>query len=92
MALAKNKAAAGKLSALVQGRKFKKEYLAVIKGVPEDPEGVFEDLLFKDSSKNKTFVVKRERKGVKKAVLSYKVLSTAENSEHGKISAGACAP
>ena len=37
-------------------------------------EGVMEDLLFKDSSKNKSFVVKRERKGVKKAKLTYKVL------------------
>ena len=36
------------------------------------------DLLFKDSSKNKVFVVKKERKGVKKASLEYEVLNTAE--------------
>ena len=36
-----------------------------------------EDLLFKDSAKNKSFVVKRERKGVKKAILTYKVLANA---------------
>lgn len=86
MVIAKSAAAAGKLSDLIQKREFVKEYLAVIKGVPEAPEGVFEDLLFKDSGKNKTFVVKRERKGVKKASLSYRVLSTAKNGEHGEVS------
>ena len=49
-----------------------------MKGKPEEPEGIFEDLLFKDSSKNKSFVVKRERKGVKKASLSYRVLASSE--------------
>ena len=38
-----------------------------------------EDLLFKDSRKNKTFVVKRMRKGVKSAALRYKVISTVNN-------------
>ena len=33
-----------------------------------------EDLLFKDSRKNKVYVVKRERKGVKHAKLEYKLL------------------
>ena len=30
--------------------------------------------------------MKRERKGVKKASLSYRVLSTAKNGEHGEVS------
>ncbi|MGN0628070.1 MAG: RluA family pseudouridine synthase [Oscillospiraceae bacterium] len=86
MVLAKSASTAGRLSEQIQKREFVKEYLAVVKGVPEAPEGVFEDLLFKDSAKNKTFVVKRERKGVKKASLSYRVLSTAQNGEHGEVS------
>ena len=36
-----------------------------------------QDLLFKDSKKNKSFVVKKERKGVKNAVLSYTVEGSA---------------
>ena len=44
-------------------------------GVPEPQKGTWEDLLFKDSAKNKVFVVRRERKGVKRAVLSYEVLA-----------------
>ena len=61
MVLSKMQKATGKLSEAIQKREFEKEYIAVIKGVPEEAEGVFEDLLFKDSQKNKTFVVKRER-------------------------------
>ncbi|MBQ7937412.1 MAG: RluA family pseudouridine synthase [Oscillospiraceae bacterium] len=86
MVLSKMQKATGKLSEAIQRREFEKEYLAVIKGVPEENEGVFKDLLFKDSQKNKTFVVKRERKGVKEASLEYKVLATAEHPDHGKIS------
>ena len=42
-------------------------YIAVAYGIMDEKEGIMEDLLFKDKGKNKTFVVKRERKGVKKA-------------------------
>ncbi len=86
MVLSKMQKATGRLSEAISHREFEKEYLAIIKGVPEEAEGVFKDLLFKDSSKNKSFVVKRERKGVKEASLEYRVLSTAEHDEHGKIS------
>ncbi len=86
MVLSKSQEATGKLSEAIQKREFEKEYIAVIKGVPEEPEGIFRDLLFKDSQKNKTFVVKRERKGVKEAELEYKVLSTVNHPEHEKIS------
>ena len=86
MVLSKMQKATGKLSEAIQKREFEKEYLAVIKGVPEEEEGVFKDLLFKDSQKNKTFVVNRERKGVKEASLEYKVLKTLEHPEHDKIS------
>ena len=42
--------------------------------------GDWEDLLFKDSSKNKVFVVKRMRGGVKKARLEYRRLTQGETS------------
>ena len=85
MVLTKNSSLAGKLSAAIQNREFQKEYFAVVKGQPEEAEGTFEDLLFKDSSKNKTIVVKRERKGVKKASLSYRVLVSTD-TDGGEIS------
>lgn len=70
--------ATGKLIAAVAEHQVAKEYLAVLKGIPKEPEGVLRDLLFHDSSKNKTFVVKRERKGVREAELSYSLLETVD--------------
>ena len=70
MVYARTKQAAAELSRLVQEGLLVKEYVAQVHGdVPES--GDWEDLLFKDSRKNKVFVVKKERKGVKKARLEF---------------------
>lgn len=72
-----SKAAAG-LSRTVQERKMKKTYLAVLRGVPSEPSALLEDLLFHDQRRNKTYVVDRQRKGVKDASLDYTLLETVE--------------
>ena len=79
MVYARQKAAAARLSTLIQNGELVKEYVALVRGTPPE-SGDWEDLLFKDSSKNKVFVVKRERKGVKKARLEFKRLSAGESS------------
>ena len=56
-----------------------KEYVAMVHGAPPET-GDWEDLLFKDSSKNKVFVVKKERRGVKKARLEFTRLAAGEES------------
>ena len=56
-------------------KKFQKEYIALVSDCPSEDKGVFEDLLFKDSSKNKVYVVKKFRKGVKQAKLEYEILN-----------------
>ena len=76
MVYARTKQAAALLSKLVQEGQLVKEYRALVHGVPE-AQGVWEDFLFKDSRKNKVFVVKKERKGVKKASLEYTRLTDA---------------
>ena len=76
MVYARTKQAAAQLSRLVQEGQLVKEYRALIHGTPPE-NGVLEDLLFKDSRKNKVFVVKKERKGVKKASLEYVRLTAA---------------
>ena len=74
MVYARNKEAAGKLSQVISQGQMVKEYVAQVHGdVPE--QGDWEDLLFKDSRRNKVFVVDRERKGVKKARLEFNRLS-----------------
>lgn len=74
MMFAKNKKSAAFLQNEMQNGVFKKEYLAVTDGIPEQKSGVYEDLLFKDSRKNRSFVVKSMRKGVKKALLEFEVI------------------
>ncbi len=72
--------AASALSALVQDHtRFKKEYLAVISGPPQEKEGEMRDYLFHDKRVNKSFPVERARKGSKEAILEYRVLATLEN-------------
>lgn len=79
MVFARTEKAAAALSAAIQNQKFQKEYLAIVSREPEEKEGVLEDLLFFDRQKNKSFPVKRERKGVKKAVLSYRIEARKED-------------
>ena len=74
MVYAKTKSAASDLTRQITENCFKKEYIAAVHGTLEEKEGTMEDFLFKDSRKNKSFVVKRERKGVKKAKLEYRVI------------------
>lgn len=74
MVYARTRKAAADLSRQITENEFEKVYLALVHGTPTPEKGIMEDLLFKDSKKNKSFVVKRERKGVKKAALEYEVL------------------
>lgn len=74
---AKTSASAARLSAAIQNGEVQKTYLALIEGVP-DAGGELTDLLYFDRKKGKSYVVKRERKGVKEAKLSYERLETTE--------------
>ena len=78
MVFAKTAPAAAKLSQAIAGGTLQKEYLAVLERSPEQAEGELSDLLFHDRFKNKTYVVSKERKGVKKASLSYRVVAEAD--------------
>ena len=84
MVYAKTKLAAQKLSADIAKKRFLKMYVATVHGVPTEPSGTMQDLLFHDSRKNKTYVVKRERRGVKSALLEYSVVKT-EQGENGEL-------
>ena len=79
MVYARTKAAAAALSRSVQEGSMVKEYVAMVHGTPPE-EGDWEDLLWKDNGKNKVFVVKRQRGGVKKARLEFRRLSEGETS------------
>ena len=79
MVYARTKQAAANLSKAVQEGTMVKEYVAMVHGTPPE-HGDWEDLLWKDSKKNKVFVGKRQRGGVKKARLEFRRLTEGETS------------
>lgn len=79
MVYALTKKAAAALSGAVAENALTKVYLAVVHGTPTEKSGEFTDLLYKDVRKNKSYVVTRERKGVKRASLAYETLCTVED-------------
>lgn len=79
MVFARNRKVAAELSELIRQGDMQKEYVALVHGQPEQ-SGLWQDLLFKDSRKNKVFVVKKQRNGVKDASLSYQCLRRGEQT------------
>lgn len=78
MVYAPDAKSAAALSAQMGGGGFRKEYLAVAHGRPEKDADTLRDLLYHDRVKNKSYVVRRKRAGVKEAVLDYRVLAERE--------------
>ena len=78
MVLARSANAASELSRQIREDKFRKEYLAVVHGKPENPEGTLRDLLARDKARRMTFVAEAPGKGVQEAALSYRVLEYAD--------------
>lgn len=84
MIFARNKASAASLSVLIQQGQMIKEYVALTHGcVPQS--GDWEDLLFKDSRRNKVFVVDKQRAGVKAARLEFTRLEVTEDTSLVRI-------
>lgn len=79
MVFARTKQAAADLSRIIQEGAMGKEYVALVHGTPPE-KGGWEDLLWKDSAKNKVFVVKRMRRGVKPARLEFTRLTDGDLS------------
>ena len=79
MLFSRRREVTGKLTAAVAEHRVTKEYLAVLRGTPEADEATLTDLLFRDAAHNKSYVVKRMRKGVREAKLSYRVLAETED-------------
>lgn len=76
MVYAKSRREAGALSGAMGRGEFRKEYLCIVRGCPAQEQGVCRDLLLHDKARNKSFVVKRMRGGVKEASLEYRVVAS----------------
>lgn len=83
MLYARTPDAAAFFSALVRDHALEKEYVAVLCGKPAADTGELRDLLYFDRSKNKSYVVKRMRNGVREAILDYRVLRSWTDEKSG---------
>lgn len=85
MVLARNARAASELSRQIREDEFEKEYLAVVHGKPEAPEGTLTDLLYRDKARRMTMVAQEPAKGVQEAILDYSVMNHVNDMSRVKI-------
>ena len=78
MVLARSGSVASELSRQIREGDFQKEYLAVLHGCPESPQGTLRDLLLRCKQERKTYVVDHMDKGVQEAILNYRVLNRVD--------------
>ena len=84
MVLARTPQAASELSRQIRDGEFKKEYLAVVHGVP-DHSGTFTDLLYRDKARKMTMVAQQPGKGVQEAILHYQCVGTGDGISRVQI-------
>ena len=78
MVLARSAEAASELSRQIREEQFEKEYLAVTHGHPEEPTGIYRDLLLRNKQERKTYIVSESAKGVQEAILTYQELNRTQ--------------
>ena len=76
MVFAQNPETASELSRQIRAGEFKKTYLAVVRGVPQERRGRMEDILLRSKEQRKTFVVNKPCRGSQEAVLDYRLLGS----------------
>lgn len=75
MVFARSRMADSLLSQQVQRREFEKEYLAVLQGVPDAPQGLLSDCLRRDTRTRRTVVARPSDPDARPAQLRYRLLA-----------------
>lgn len=85
MVCARTRRAASDLGKAIQAGRFRKEYLAVLRGAPEEKTGVLRDWLTRDTRTRMTRAVPSPQKDAREAVLDYAVLEERDGLSLAKI-------
>ena len=85
MVLARTRRAASDLGKQIQDGIFRKEYQAVLHGCPDAERGTLVDLLARDKSERKTYVVTEPGKDVQEAILNYEILALTTDLSRVRI-------
>jgi len=75
---AKTSKALARMNALVEQRKIRKIYWAIVLQAPEKPEATLVNYLKKNEQKNKSSVTSSQQKGALRAELTYKHISSSD--------------
>lgn len=78
MLLARRKRTAGELGRQIMEHGVTKEYLAVIKGCPDEQSGRMYDFIRRDREKRMSFVASPDEPDAQEAILDYEVLAEKE--------------
>ena len=76
---AKTSKALARLNEMFRSGEIKKSYWALVKNVPEKPEGELVHYLVRNEKQNKSYAYDREVPRSKKAVLHYRLIGRSEN-------------
>lgn len=83
---AKNKFANSALSEQIRTNNIKKEYIAVVCGIPSKEEDILEDYMKKLVTINMSKITDSKDKNAKLARLKYTVVESAKDKEYGELS------
>jgi len=76
MVFARTSKAASRISEQIRNREFRKQYMAVVHGIPERKKGILRHCLVKDAKTNMSYVSHERDDKAKEAVLEYEVVSS----------------
>lgn len=85
MVLARRSKAAAELSRQIREGEFRKEYVAVVHGHPDQDSGELRDLLLRNKQERKTYIVSEPGKDVQEAILTYQILNRTEDMTRVRI-------
>ena len=85
MVLAKRAKAAAELSRQIREGQFQKEYMAVVYGHPESPEGTLHDWLHRDKQEKKSYLVSQQTTDAQEAILRYRVTGKSETMSRVRV-------
>ena len=86
MVYARTRRAASELGQQIAGGSFRKEYLAVLCGIPENRRGVLHDWLYRDRRGHKSYIVPCGSEHAQEAILEYAVLAADDSASLVSVS------
>ncbi len=76
---ARTSKALSRMNKLFQEKNVRKIYWAIVRELPPEDEGRLKHYMLKDSNKNKSYALPKQRPGSKEGILDYRLISSTSN-------------